>query len=129
MFSSATEPGTKYSPWVRTSARPGALVRMRVPPNVGDVGSDPNTPSPAIGSSDASSAKKWDSLRWSCRSASTVMPGLPATTTSVHRSPQSASAAPATMEPKLWATTVSVWSGRIVSEATKAVRSAAAPAR
>ena len=57
------------------------------------------------------------------------MPGLPATTTSVHCRPQSASAAPVTMDPKLWATTASVWSGRRASEATNAVRSLPAATR
>ena len=61
--------------------------------------------------------------------ASTVMPGLPATTTSVTTRPASAKAAPATIEPKLCAIRVSDCSGSRPSDATKSVRSCAAVAR
>ena len=57
------------------------------------------------------------------------MPGLPATTTSVTVSPASASAAPVTIDPKLWATTVNDCSGSKSSAATNSVRSWAAVAR
>ena len=57
------------------------------------------------------------------------MPGLPATTTSVTTRPASAKAAPATIEPKLWAIKVSDCSGSRVREAMNSVRSWAAVAR
>ena len=102
---------------------------IRVPPNVGELGAAPKTPSSAMASPGACSEKKCDCSMCSCRSSSTVMPGLPATTTSVTRRPQSASAAPVTIEPKLWATIVSDCSGSSASEATNAVRSLAAVTR
>ena len=77
----------------------------------------------------ACSEKKWTCSMCSWRRSSTVMPGLPATTTSVQRRPQSASAAPVTTEPKLWATIVTECSGPIGSDVTNSVRSRAAVTR
>ena len=57
------------------------------------------------------------------------MPGLPNTTTSVTFSPASARAAPVTIDPKLWATTVNDCSGSSERLATNSVRSWAAAAR
>ena len=57
------------------------------------------------------------------------MPGLPATTTSVTTNPASAKAAPVTIDPKLWAITVSDCSGARDREAMNSVRSWAAVAR
>ena len=57
------------------------------------------------------------------------MPGLPATTTSVTSSPASARAAPTTIDPKLWATRVSVCVDSRSSVAMNSVRSWAAVAK
>ena len=102
---------------------------MRVPPKVGAVGEAPKIPSSAMASPGACSEKKCDCSTWSWRRSSTVMPGLPATTTSVHCRSWSASAHPVTMDPKLCATTVSDWCGPRSSQPTNAARSLPAATR
>ena len=60
---------------------------MRVPPKVEEVGAAPKMPNSATVSPGAFSEKKCAESTCSWRSSSTVMPGLPATTTSVQCNP------------------------------------------